>query len=300
MQQADAVLVGFAHADDAAAADGDARRARTDVDGAQAIVVAARGDDLAVKFRRGIEIVVVGRQAGGGQAASLIVGEHAERAADFHAQRSDGAHHLQHAFKFLAVAHFAPRRAHAKARGALVVGFAGRFVDLRDAEQVLLRYARLIMRALRAIGAILGAAARFDGEQLAELHLAGIVKFAMHLLRGKNQIEQRPLIDLLDLAPRPIMPQAGVRRALAQRFRGRLSHPDLSSRAESAIVTRFARAHALFVSAGGAPSRKTPEPSRLRLGFAFSVSARNMPPSCGQTSFNGESPGACIGPPISG
>src|SRR4029079_14707610 len=61
--QPGAVLYGFAHADDAAAADLDAcaPHALTRI---QPVLIAARGDDLAVELRRRIEIVVVGSEPG--------------------------------------------------------------------------------------------------------------------------------------------------------------------------------------------------------------------------------------------
>ena len=72
----------------------------------------------------------------------------------------------------------------------------GGAVNFVDVEQVLVLDAGLVVGALRAIGAIFGAAAGLDGEQLAELDFGGVVKLAMDLLRGENQIEQRPLIDI--------------------------------------------------------------------------------------------------------
>ena len=50
VQQADTVFVGFAHADDAAGADGDAGFSHRS-DGAQAVFIEASRDDLTVKFR---------------------------------------------------------------------------------------------------------------------------------------------------------------------------------------------------------------------------------------------------------
>ena len=71
MQQADAILFGLADSENSAAADGDSRIANAR-DGAQAIFVNARGDDAAVKFGRGIEIVIVGGEAGLLQASGLM------------------------------------------------------------------------------------------------------------------------------------------------------------------------------------------------------------------------------------
>ena len=69
------------------------------------------------------------------------------------------------------------------------MSLARRFGNLLDAEQVLVWHARLIVGALGAVGAILGASASLDGKQLAKLNFGGIVELAMDLLRGKNQIQ---------------------------------------------------------------------------------------------------------------
>ena len=58
MDQADAVVRAFAHADDAAAADLDARVAHM-LQRLQPVLIGTGGDDMPVIFGRGIEIVVV-------------------------------------------------------------------------------------------------------------------------------------------------------------------------------------------------------------------------------------------------
>ena len=61
----------LAHADDAAAADRDAGLAHVR-ERLEAIVVGARRDDLAVELGRGVEVVVVGGEAGLGEALGLL------------------------------------------------------------------------------------------------------------------------------------------------------------------------------------------------------------------------------------
>ena len=61
-----------------------------------------------------------------------------------------------------------------------------------------------VVRALRAIGAILGAAARLDRKQLAALHFARRMVLAMDLLSGENQVKERPMIDFPDFFAGPI------------------------------------------------------------------------------------------------
>src|SRR5579875_311238 len=114
----------FAHPDDAAATDRDSGGAHTP-ERIQALLVSARMNDLAVKFGRRIEVVVVSREARFGQRFGLWRGEHAERAAGFESQGAHAAHHLQHTLERLAGGHIAPRCPHAEARGALLAGAAG-------------------------------------------------------------------------------------------------------------------------------------------------------------------------------
>ena len=61
---------------------------------------------------------------------------------------------------------------------------------------------RVVVRALRTIGAVLGAAARLDGEQRAQLHLVGGVMLAMDALRAKEQLRQRQIVDGANLGQR--------------------------------------------------------------------------------------------------
>jgi hypothetical protein len=53
--------------------------------------------------------------------------------------------------------------------------------------------ARFVMRALRAVAAILRAAARLDGEERRNLHLARIEMHPMDALRREDQVGQRQI-----------------------------------------------------------------------------------------------------------
>ena len=77
-----------------------------------------------------------------------------------------------------------------------------------------MRDARLVVRALRAVGAVFGAAAGLDREQLAELDFVGVVKFAMDLLCGENQVEKGPPIDIAHSGTGPIVAQIRARDRL--------------------------------------------------------------------------------------
>jgi len=109
----------FAHADDAAAAHGDAGLADAR-DGLEPFGVRARRDDAAIELGRRVEIMVVRRKAGVGERIGLRLRQHAERAARFHAERPDAANHREHAIEFLAFGRVPPRRPHAEPGGALL------------------------------------------------------------------------------------------------------------------------------------------------------------------------------------
>ena len=95
--------------------------------------------------------LVIGGQAGLFEAARLIVVEHAERDARFHAERAHAADHRQHVVERGAVFDLAPGGAHAEAGGAGGPGAAGGVEHLGDGERALGADRRLVVRALRAV-----------------------------------------------------------------------------------------------------------------------------------------------------
>ena len=113
---ADAILAALAHADDAAAADIDARMAHVR-ERLEPVLIDARGDDLAVKFRRGVEVVVVIVETGFLEPLRLRRRQHAERDAGFEAQRLDAFDHGADLIE-IAVLRRTPGRAHAEPAGA--------------------------------------------------------------------------------------------------------------------------------------------------------------------------------------
>ena len=105
-----AIAHGFAHADDAAAADIEARVAHRG-ERVEPILVGARGDDLAVELRRGVDVVVVVVEAGVLELVRLLGREHAERRAGLHAERAHFANHRRDGFDvcfFFGERHAAP------------------------------------------------------------------------------------------------------------------------------------------------------------------------------------------------
>ena len=63
--------------------------------------------------------------------------------------------------------------------------------DVRDVEHRLVVDAGVIARGLRAVGAVLGAAAGLDRDQRRQLHRVGRVMRAMHVLRAEQEIGER-------------------------------------------------------------------------------------------------------------
>ena len=106
----------FAHADDAAGAEADAGCVDV-IQRFEAFFVCAGRDDFVVELRAGVEVVVVGGEAGLAEALGLVFGEHAEGAAGFHSEGAYAAHHFQDAVELAGLlGRIAPGRAHAEAR----------------------------------------------------------------------------------------------------------------------------------------------------------------------------------------
>src|SRR5580704_15143260 len=89
------------------------------------------------------------------------------------------------------VAHLAPRRAHAKTRGAAVAGRARREENRVGVHQWLGLEPGIVMRRLRAVFAVLLAAAGLDRLERAKLHGRRVVMAAVRLLRAENKVGQR-------------------------------------------------------------------------------------------------------------
>ena len=194
------------------------------------VLVAARGDDLAVEFRRGVEIVVVVVEAGVFQPARLSRLEHAERDAGLHAQR---LHALDHGADLveIAVLRRTPGRAHAEARGAAGLGRArlGR-ARPRDPSACSAFDAGVEFRRLRAIGAVLRAAAGLDRQQGRNLHLGRIEILPMHLRPPGTSIPG----TAARTAPAP--PRASSRGAAGQ-FRRAARHREQATFGRPSVVS---------------------------------------------------------------
>ena len=188
MEQADAIGVLLAEAQDAAGAHADAGVADV-AEGGQALVVRARRDDRRIELAARVDVVVVGRQARGLELARLLAVDHAECHAHLHAHVAHaGDHGRDVAQAVLAPPHVAPRGPHAEPRAAVVPGGARRGQHRLDALGLLGLEPRplLVPRRLRAVLAVLGAAARLDVHQRAQLHFGGGVEAAVQCSLGRD------------------------------------------------------------------------------------------------------------------
>ncbi|OIQ63656.1 hypothetical protein GALL_548030 [mine drainage metagenome] len=203
-EHAETVLDLFAHADNAAAANLDAGVAhmRKRID---AVLQGTRGDDLVVKLGRGVDVVVVEVEPGLTQPHGLRRRQHAKRRAGFHAEILDRADHAADLVE-ITVFRIAPCGRHTEAARAGVPGAP------RGGDHVLLRHqlgrlqAGVVMRALRAVTAVLGTAAGLDTEQARGLDMVWIEMPAMDALRAKHQVRERQGIEGFGLRAVPIAP----------------------------------------------------------------------------------------------
>ena len=113
-------------------------------------------------------VVVV--ETGRLQPSRLLVGQHAERGAGLEPHRFDALDHLAHLVE-IAILGLAPGRAHAEAAGAGALRRPRLGQHRVERHQLLGLDAGVVMRALRAIGAVLRTAAGLDRQQRRDLHL---------------------------------------------------------------------------------------------------------------------------------
>ena len=177
------------HSHDASAADADACRANP-IERIEAIVEAACRDHLAIELGRGIDVVVVVVEPCRLERLGLAVLEQAERAARLEPERLHLAHHREHR-REVAILRPAPCGAHAEARRALGPRRASRCDDRVEIEHRLVGDAGVIALRLRAIAAVLRAAACLDRDEAGELDGRRRMMRAMHFLRAKDEIRKR-------------------------------------------------------------------------------------------------------------
>lgn len=198
LQHAQAVVHGFAQAQNAAAAHGHAGALHVG-DGLQPVVKRVSGDDVGVVLRAGVDVVVISGYAGFAKSAGGIGAQVAQGYAYFHAQLAYLANGLQYGFEArVAIAHALPGGAHAKAGTAGLGGAAGDGHDFGGGHEALGLNACIIAGALGAVAAILATAAGFDAEQGAQLHLGFGPVFLVHSARAVQELEEREVIEAVE------------------------------------------------------------------------------------------------------
>lgn len=203
-EQSQAILDAFAHADDPARANGHATPSYA-LQRVQPFLVGARRDDPAVELGARVKVVIVCRQACLGQPVCLLLIEHAKRATRLHPQGPDATNHLDNPFEFVTFGGFAPRRAHAEACSALGLRLSRLVKRVFDTQEGLALDAGLVMRGLRAIGAVFRAVAGLDAQERAALDGTGVVMCPMDGLGAVEQIGEGKVVNLTDLVARPVV-----------------------------------------------------------------------------------------------
>ena len=131
--------------------------------------------------------MVVRRQPGVRESLGLLVGQHAEGDARFHAEVAHPADHVEHLVELRPVLDFAPGGAHAEARRAELLRPGRLLANLLERHERRRLDAGLEASALGTVAAILRAAAGLDAEQDAALDVGRIVMLPMHLSpRGRS------------------------------------------------------------------------------------------------------------------
>ena len=202
-QHAESIVDGFSQSDDAAAADLEPRLARK-AKGLDSVLHGAGGDDLPVEFRRGVDIVIVEIQPRFLQTPRLILAQHAQRRAGLHAKILDRADHRAHLVE-IPVLGIAPCGGHAEPAGAGIPGAPRGLDHRRNVHQPGRLDAGVVVGALRAIAAILRAAAGLDAEQACDLDAVGIEVSSVDALRPEDEIRERQIVERFCLRPRPVV-----------------------------------------------------------------------------------------------
>lgn len=195
--------------------------------GVQPVCKGPRGDDFLVMSFGRVDVVIVIVEPGILQTCRVLRRQHAESHAGLHAERLDALDHGDDRIH-VALLGRAPGRAHAIAGRARVA----RFLRLRNHALHLneLRglQARLVMRRLAAIAAILRAAAGLDRQELTALDRVRLERGAMDEMGAKQEVVEGQVIERLRLFPGPVVADLGLAAD-----RSRQMHVDACSCAEN-------------------------------------------------------------------
>ena len=185
---------------------------------------------------RGVDVVVVGGEAGVLEFAGFDVAELAERDADFHAEFADLADGFEHGVELgIAVANAFPCGSHAEAGGAVFAGGLGDGHDLIDGHEAFFFEPGVVVGALGAVAAILAAAAGLHAEECAKLDLVFRPEFEKNTPTFLDEIEEGTVVDLLEI--------------FQSRFHGKVFiHPPRSSQSPPGWVETHLNPAALALS----------------------------------------------------
>jgi hypothetical protein len=148
--------------------------------------------------------VIVEVKAGLGEARGMLRCQRAERDTRFHAETFDRVDHVADGIK-IAIFWRAPGRGHAEARSAGILrALCGRN-HIGATHQTGRFQAGRVMRALRAVAAVLRTAAGLDAEQARSFDVVWIEVLAMSALRLKHQVGKRKVVERLSLFDVPMI-----------------------------------------------------------------------------------------------
>ena len=209
VEETNAVIILLTKAQNTTAADGNTSIADVG-NGLETVLVRSGGDDVGVVFRTGVEVVVVGSEAGLLELLGLLGVQHAKGAADLKAHAVDATDHVEDVSEgVLLVAQLAPRGAHAEAGGTSLLGPPGGLEDLLHLHGGGGLDEGLVAGGLGAVRAVLHATAGLDGEEGALLHFGGIPVHAMDGRGAVHELVEGELVDLGDLLLGPVVTDAG-------------------------------------------------------------------------------------------
>ena len=164
--------------------------------------------------------------------------QQAERAAGFQAERFHRAHHLADQGD-IGRLRPAPCRAHAEAAGTARLGDFGFFHYFRYIQHFRFFYARVVMRRLWAIFAILRTAAGFNRQQGGQLDFLRIEILTVHAGGLEHQVQKGQVEQFFHLAFAPIGGggvRLGIRHGLPQGNRGYVRHLVILCRLEKRLT----------------------------------------------------------------
>lgn len=161
-------------------------------DRVEPVLKRVRGDDRRVKFRTGVEIVIVGCDAGGFELPGGGWRQRTERDANFQAKLTDRPDDFENGFELPgAFTDAFPRGPHAEARRTAAFGAARHRQDFVKAEQFFRFHVGVIPGTLGAVRAIFAASPGLEADQCAKLDFVVFPVLEINLAGLLDQVKQR-------------------------------------------------------------------------------------------------------------